>query len=144
VAGRAGVPAGGAVLGADTTVVVDGEGLGKPGDAAGARRMLAALSGREHEVVTAIVLIGGGGERERVDRTAVRVRALGEQALDWYVASGEWRDRAGGYAIQGLGAAIVEAVHGDYTTVVGLPVAALLDLLDQAGLAPWGAAAPAR
>jgi septum formation protein len=99
--------------------------------------MLELLAGREHEVMTAIVLVGPDGERAEVDRTAVRVRPLEPAAIDWYVGVGEWRDRAGGYAIQGAGAALVEGVSGDYTTVVGLPVGALVRMLAEMGLAPW-------
>jgi len=138
VARRSGIPAGGAVLGADTEVVLDGRALGKPADAAEARAMLEALAGREHTVETAVVLVTAGGEREIRDATTVRVRPLGPEALDWYVATGEWRDRAGGYAIQGRGAALVEGIDGDYTTVVGLPVAVLVGLLEELGLPLWG------
>ncbi len=140
MAERAGIPPGGAVLGADTEVVADGAVLGKPADAAAARAMLAALAGREHAVHTAVcVITQTGGERADTDRTRVRFRPLSPAAIDWYIATGEWRERAGGYAIQGAGAALVEAVEGDYTTVVGLPVGLTLRLLDEAGLAPWSA-----
>ena len=140
VAARAGIPPGGAVLGADTEVVADGAVLGKPADAAAARAMLAGLAGREHAVHTAVcVITQTGGERADTDRTRVRFRPLSPAAIDWYIATGEWRERAGGYAIQGAGAALVEAVEGDYTTVVGLPVGLTLRLLDEAGLAPWSA-----
>ena len=138
VAARAGIPAGGAVLGADTAVILDGAVLGKPADAAEARSMLAALEGREHTVHTAVCVITQTvGERAGTDRTRVRFRPLSGPAIDWYLGTGEWRERAGGYAIQGAGAALVEAVEGDYTTVVGLPVGLTLRLLDEAGLAPW-------
>jgi septum formation protein len=137
VAARAGIPAGGAVLGADTAVVVDGRALGKPAGPEEAAAMLRRLAGREHVVVSAIALISPAGERAAAERTAVRFRALDGAALSWYLATGEWRERAGGYAIQGAGAALVERVEGDYTTVVGLPVAALLRLLEEVGLAPW-------
>ena len=138
VAARAGIPPGGAVLGADTAVVLDGAVLGKPADAADARSMLGALAGREHAVHTAVCVITQAvGERAGTDRTRVRFRPLPDAAIDWYLGTGEWRERAGGYAIQGAGAALVEAVEGDYTTVVGLPVGLTLRLLDAAGLAPW-------
>jgi septum formation protein len=137
VAARAGVPIRGAVLGADTSVVLDGRALGKPEGPDEAREMLTGLAGRGHAVVTAVALVGEAGERAAVDRTLVRFRPLDAGALDWYLATGEWRDRAGGYAIQGAGAALVERVEGDYTTVVGLPVAALIGLLAEVGLAPW-------
>ncbi len=140
VAARAGIPPGGAVLGADTEVMLDGAVLGKPADAAAARAMLAALAGREHAVHTAVCVITQTvGERAGTDRTRVRFRPLPGAAIDWYLGTGEWRERAGGYAIQGAGAALVEAVEGDYTTVVGLPVGLTLRLLDDAGLAPWSA-----
>lgn len=137
VAARAGVPPGGAVLGSDTEVAVGGRVLGKPADADEARRMLAALAGRVHEVRTAVVLLTERGEREALDATEVAVRPLSDAALSWYVGRGEWRDRAGGYAIQGAGAALVEGIRGDYTTVVGLPMGRLVSLLVEEGLGPW-------
>lgn len=136
VAGRSGIPAGGAVLGADTAVVVDGRPWGKPSNAHAAKRMIAALAGREHTVATAIVLIDASGETVHIEQTDVRFRPLTGGEVDWYVATGEWRDRAGGYAIQGAGTALVEKIAGDYTTVVGLPVAALAALLARRGLFP--------
>lgn len=136
VAARSGVPEGGAVLGADTAVVVQGRAWGKPADAADARRMLADLSGQNHTVLSAITLIHGAGHDHHVEATDVRFRALSEQEIDWYVATGEWRDRAGGYAVQGAGAAIVERISGDYSAVVGLPVPALMALLVRRGLFP--------
>lgn len=144
VARRSGIPEGGAVLGADTEVVLDGRALGKPADEDDARGMLASLAGREHAVETAVVLITADGVREARDVARVRMRPLSATEIDWYVACGEWRDRAGGYAIQGRGAALVERVEGDYTTVVGLPLGLLAGLLDQARLAPWSAAVAAQ
>jgi nucleoside triphosphate pyrophosphatase len=118
------------VLGADTAVVLDGRVFGKPGDEAEARAFLESLSGRTHEVMTGIALREpGGGERADVAVTKVRFRSLERAELDWYLASGEWRERAGAYAIQGRGAALVEEIEGDYWNVVGLPVAALLRLI---------------
>jgi septum formation protein len=116
------------VLGVDTMVQLDGRIYGKPADEQAARETLAALSGRTHDVVSGIALIDGGGERTAAARTRVRFRALDERTIAWYVACGEWRDRAGGYAIQGAGAALVRAIEGDYENVVGLPLATLLDL----------------
>jgi septum formation protein len=116
------------VLGADTAVVLDGRVYGKPRDEAQAREFLRALSGREHEVLSGIALRDAGGERTGVARTAVRFRELGPRELAWYLATGEWRGRAGGYAIQGRGAALVERIEGDYLNVVGLPVGELLRL----------------
>jgi septum formation protein len=105
--------------------------------------MLTALGGREHEVHSAVCLITPeAGERAERDEARVRFRPLSDAAIDWYLGTGEWRERAGGYAIQGAGAALVEAVDGDYTTVVGLPVALTLRLLDEAGLAPWSGTPP--
>ena len=117
------------VLGADTLVTVDGAILGKPGDAEQARDYLALLAGREHTVVGAIALADAGViVQEAVEQTMVRFRALDPAALDVYVATGEWEGRAGGYAIQGRGAALVAGIRGDYLNVVGLPLARLLDL----------------
>jgi septum formation protein len=116
------------VLGVDTAVVVDGIALGKPRDAAEAEGFIARLAGREHEVMSGIALRRGEEEAGEVAVTRVRFRALAQAEIDWYVATGEWRERAGGYAIQGRGAALVERVEGDYWNVVGLPVAALLAL----------------
>jgi septum formation protein len=118
------------VLGVDTIVVLDGAVYGKPADAAAARAMLAVLAGREHEVISGIAVAEGDGElRTTSATTRVRFRDLTPATLDWYVATGEWRERAGGYAIQGRGAALVAEIAGDYLNVVGLPVAALLELL---------------
>ena len=100
-----------------------------------AARELAALAGRTHVVRSAVCVITQRGEREVVDDARVTFRPLSEGAIDRYVATGEWRDRAGGYAIQGAGGALVERVEGDYTTVVGLPVDRLAALLDDLGLA---------
>jgi septum formation protein len=119
---------GAAVLGVDTMVELDGLIYGKPKDATEARSTLVALSGRVHEVVSGICLSCDGARREAVARTSVRFRVVAADLLDWYLAGGEWRDRAGGYAIQGRGAALVEAIDGDYWNVVGLPVPALLEL----------------
>jgi septum formation protein len=114
------------VLGVDTAVVIDGRALGKPRDAGQAEDFLSRLSGREHEVMSGIALRGGGTETTDVAVTRVRFRVLERAELDWYLASEEWRERAGGYAIQGRGAALVAGIEGDYWNVVGLPVPALL------------------
>jgi nucleoside triphosphate pyrophosphatase len=117
-------------LGADTVVAVDGDVLGKPRDAAQARAYLERLAGREHEVLGGVALAREGAlTASDVVATRVRFRVLEPALLDWYLALGEWRGRAGGYAIQGAGAALVAAVEGDYLNVVGLPLARLLDLL---------------
>ena len=114
------------VLGVDTVVVLDGAVLGKPADAAEARSMLERLSGRTHEVVSGICL--RTAEWEEVGRavTAVTFRSYAPPEVADYVASGEWEGRAGGYAIQGYGASLVERIEGDYLNVVGLPAALLL------------------
>jgi septum formation protein len=125
---RAAAAPGECVLAADTAVVVDRHILGKPRDHAEAERFLRALSGRGHQVMSGIAVRDEAGERSDVAVTTVRFRALDDADLDWYLATEEWRDRAGGYAIQGKGAALVEAVDGDYWNVVGLPVPALLRL----------------
>jgi len=117
------------VLGVDTAVVLDTRIFGKPRGAEEAASFLATLSGRMHEVMSGIVLREPDGtELSHVAVTRVRMRALERADLDWYLATGEWAERAGGYAIQGKGAALIEGIEGDYTNVVGLPVAALLGL----------------
>ena len=113
------------VLGVDTVVTLDGELFGKPTDEHAAVATLTRLAGRTHRVVSGLVLRPDG---ERVASTAVTFRALDADQITRYVATGEWRGRAGGYAIQERGAALVERIEGDYTNVVGLPVAALLHL----------------
>ena len=120
--------AGELVLGVDTAVVLDGRAFGKPHDAAEAESLLRRLSGREHEVLSGIALRRGGDEQSDVAVTRVRFRTLTQALLAWYLGGEEWRERAGGYAIQGRGAALVAGIEGDYWNVVGLPVAALLAL----------------
>ena len=127
-----GVP-GAWVLGADTTVVLDGRLLEKPLDPDDAVRMLAALQGRTHEVVTAVALVAGGEVRERVDVTRVTFRPMDERSLRAYVATGEPMDKAGAYGIQGYGAALVERIDGDFFSVMGLPVRLVLELMEEAG-----------
>lgn len=116
------------VLGVDTVVALAGRIYDKPRDAAEARHTLSALSGLRHAVISGVCLIGRGEERTAAVHTAVQFRQLSSAVVDWYLASGEWRDRAGGYAIQGKGAALVASIEGDYLNVVGLPLAMLLDL----------------
>jgi septum formation protein len=115
------------VLGVDTVVAAGGELWGKPADAEAAATTLRRLADRTHEVVSGFALIDASGVRAGHDVTRVTFRALDDAAIDWYVASGEWKGRAGGYAIQGRGGALVRRIEGDYLNVVGLPVAALLD-----------------
>ena len=116
------------VLGVDTEVVLDGRTFGKPADGREAETQLRRLSGRSHEVWSGIALVEGGAERTAAAVTRVRFRRLEEGELHWYLDSGEWRERAGGYAIQGRGAALVEEIQGDFWNVVGLPVPELLRL----------------
>jgi len=117
------------ILGADTVVVVDGEILGKPRDDAHAEAMLRLLSGKRHMVVTGISLRQGAYELGRVEQTSVFFRALSADEVAWYVASGEGRDKAGAYAIQGLASRFIPRIEGSYSNVVGLPVAAVAELL---------------
>jgi septum formation protein len=131
------------VLGVDTTVAVDGRPHGKPGDRDEAAAVLRLLSGREHEVWSGIALRSARGTETRSARTTVRFLTLSEDEVRWYLDTGEWRDRAGGYAIQGRGAALVEAIEGDFWNVVGLPVVALIELAPDLVVGAPGAAHPA-
>ena len=119
------------VLGVDTTVVLDGRIYGKPADATDAERMLEALSGRTHTVVSGLCVVTPGWEVVEHDATDVRFRELTPRDIGGYVAAGEWEGRAGGYAIQGLGGRLVERIEGDYLNVVGLPGALLVRILAQ-------------
>ncbi len=116
------------VLGVDTVVALEGRVYGKPADPGAARATLEALSGRRHNVISGVCVIDGGRERTAQAVTGVEFRALDAAVIEWYVNTGEWQERAGGYAIQGKGAALVTRIDGDYLNIVGLPVAALLDL----------------
>jgi septum formation protein len=120
-----------AVLGVDTAVVVDGRAFGKPSGPEEAEQMLEALSGRTHEVVSGLCLLTRAWEEVAHETTAVTFRALTPRDIAHYVRSDEWRERAGAYAIQGLGASLVERVEGDYLNVVGLPAALLVRLLGE-------------
>ncbi len=117
-----------AVLGVDTLVTLGGAIYGKPADEAQARATLRALSGATHRVISGVALLLGGEERTAVACTEVSFRELGDELLEWCLAKGEWRERSGGYAIQGASATLVRAVRGDYENIVGLPLATLLDL----------------
>lgn len=117
------------VLGVDTEVLLDGDLLGKPADATEAEAMLERLGGRTHEVVAGLCLRTPGWEEQHTEVTRVTFRALTPRELARYVSSGEWEGRAGGYAIQGLGASLVERIEGDYSNIVGLPVTKLVELL---------------
>jgi septum formation protein len=121
------------VLGCDTIVVLDGTIYGKPADEAAARATIAALGGRTHEVISGVALLLGeqaqAEERTALARSRVTFRALDEQLIDWYLATGEWRGRSGGYAIQGAtGKRLATAVEGEEENVVGLPLRALAEL----------------
>lgn len=122
------------VLGADTTVVVDGQILGKPHDDHEAREMLGRLAGRDHQVLTGISLRTRATEAASVEQTTVWFSALTTAEIDWYVGTGEGRDKAGAYAIQGLASRFVARIDGSYSNVVGLPVQAVAALLE--GLSP--------
>lgn len=138
-AGRRAVEIGveGCVLGADTAVVLDGRILGKPLDQADSLSMLLSLSGREHEVLTAIAVLDGQRCESRVVRSRVRFRSITEQEAIAYWASGEPRDKAGGYGIQGLGAVFVAGLEGSYSAVVGLPLCETFELLGHFGIPCW-------
>lgn len=123
-----------AVLAADTLVALGETVLGKPTDLAQARAMLQALSGQEHRVVTGFCLLSAGQAHSGLAVSRVRFRRLRPEEIEAYLASGEPMGKAGAYAVQGLGAALVEAVSGSYTNVVGLPLAAVLELLMQQGV----------
>ena len=122
------------VIGADTAVVVGDDVLGKPRDPDDAIAMLMALSGRSHSVLTGVALRGPGGVRTALSSTDVRFRDIGRDEALWYWQSGEPRDKAGAYAIQGIGGVFVEAIAGSYSGVVGLPVFETVELLRDAGL----------
>ena len=117
------------VLGADTVVVVDSKLLGKPADAADAARMLHLLSGREHQVITGVCLVVGGLASVASETTLVTVNELTDQDIANYVASGEPMDKAGAYAIQGIASRWIPRIEGDYSNVVGLPVALVFRML---------------
>ena len=127
------------VLGADTAVVIDGEMLGKPRDRDDALAMLARLSGREHAVISAVALLGRGSMSSRISHSAVRFRTLSPAECAAYWASGEPRDKAGAYAIQGLGAVFVQALQGSYSGVMGLPLFETAALLTAAAVPMWQA-----
>jgi septum formation protein len=124
------------VLGADTDVVLDGEILGKPRDAADAAATLRRLSGRDHLVLSALALAGPGGLRCRLSQSRVWLRQLSAAEISAYWASGEPADKAGSYAIQGLGAVFIKHLEGSYSGVMGLPLLETAELLTQAGLPP--------
>ncbi len=122
-------PVGAVVLAADTVVVVDGHILGKPADDADAARMLRWLSGRAHDVLTGVAVRSIEREATAVDSTVVSFAPLDEADITWYVASGEPRDKAGAYGVQGLASRFVARIDGSYSNVVGLPVALVCSML---------------
>lgn len=121
------------VLGADTTVVIGGETLGKPADPADAARMLKLLSGSTHEVLTGVSVCARDRQLAHVESTRVRVASLSDAEIAWYVSTGEAEDKAGGYAVQGLASRFIEGIEGSYSNVVGLPISRVYDLLKQLG-----------
>jgi septum formation protein len=120
----------GLVLGADTTVVVDGQILGQPGDRENARRMLGLLSGKWHDVITGVALMRAEVSRSVVDHVVTKVRfsEMSAAEIDWYAASDEPLDKAGAYAIQGLASLFIEEVDGEYFNIVGLPIRKVYEL----------------
>lgn len=122
------VAAEGMVIACDTDVVLEGEVLGKPADAAGARAYLDRMSGRAHTVMSGLVVLEGGEERSGLEQTTVVFKELTEEEKERYVRFGEWEGRSGGYAIQTLGSSLVARLEGSVSNVVGLPVGLLADL----------------
>ena len=134
-AGQTGLASGAVVLAADTTVSIDGEIFGKPRDEADASAMLTRLSGRWHEVFTAVVVSVDGRHYTEVVKTRVEFRALDAATIAAYWRSGEPADKAGAYGIQGLGGALIKRIDGSYGAVVGLPLSETVNLLEQVGVA---------
>jgi septum formation protein len=123
------------VLGADTIVVIDGIVLGKPENKTQARKMLQKLSGREHKVFTGFTIAHVAAEiyRTKVIQSAVQFKTISPKEMDWYVASDEPYDKAGGYAVQGQGACFIKSIRGSYTNVIGLPLCEVLEELKSFG-----------
>jgi septum formation protein len=130
--------AGDIVLCADTTVAMGRRIMGKPADAAEARAFLSALSGRRHRVYTAVAVRKGAQTWERVVESRVKMKRLSEDELQGYLATGDWKGKAGGYSIQGPAGAFVPWISGSYTAIVGLPLAETATLLSAAGYPVWG------
>ena len=126
------------IIAADTTVLLGEELLEKPADPADAQRMLATIAGKTHIVYTGVTLQNAarGYHDTRVAESEVRMLPLTEREIEWYVATGEPLDKAGAYAVQGIGAMFIDSVHGSYTNVVGLPLALLYQMLKRAGIDP--------
>ena len=119
------------IVAADTVVVLDGHIMGKPKDDSEAVKMLRMLAGRPHEVLTGVVVRIGDEQRSQVERTRIQVAPLSPAEIAWYVGTGEPRDKAGAYAVQGLASRFIESIEGSYSSVVGLPVAAVYRLLGE-------------
>lgn len=128
------------VIAADTTVVLEDALLEKPVDAADAERMLGLIAGRTHTVYTGVTLenVSKDWRETRVAESEVRMLPLTPEDIRWYVTTGEPLDKAGAYAVQGVGAMFIESIHGSYSNVVGLPLATLFQMLRRAGLNPLG------
>lgn len=126
------------VIAADTTVLLGDQLLEKPADAADAARMLATIAGRTHVVYTGVTLqnLGRDYRDTRVAESEVRMLPLSAGEIEWYVATGEPLDKAGAYAVQGIGAMFIDSIHGSYTNVVGLPLATLFQMMRRAGIDP--------
>ncbi len=126
------------IVAADTTVLLGDQLLEKPADRADAARMLASIAGRTHVVYTGVTLQNGQDEHRdtRVAESEVRMLPLTAQDIEWYVGTGEPLDKAGAYAVQGIGAMFIDSIHGSYTNVVGLPLALLFQMLRKAGIDP--------
>jgi nucleoside triphosphate pyrophosphatase len=129
------------VIAADTTVLLGEELLEKPLDDADARRMLATIAGRTHIVYTGVTLQNAsrGWLETQIAESEVRMLPLSSEDIAWYVKTGEPLDKAGAYAVQGIGAMFIDSIHGSYTNVVGLPLATLFQMLRKAGLDPLSA-----
>lgn len=124
------------VIAADTTVLLGDQLLEKPVDGADAARMLATIAGRTHVVYTGVTLQNGDSSETRVAESEVRMLPLTAPDIEWYVRTGEPLDKAGAYAVQGIGAMFIDSIHGSYTNVVGLPLATLFQMLRRAGIDP--------
>jgi septum formation protein len=124
------------ILAADTDVVLDGEVLGKPADREAARRSLSRLGGRTHEVMSAVAVTATGADRPALElvHSEVTIAVLDADLLERYLDSGEWEGKAGGYAVQGLGSALIERVVGDLSNVIGLPLPTTIRMLAEAGV----------
>lgn len=136
-----GKPPGALILAADTVVAIGDQVFGQPIDAADAKRMLKELSGKQHEVITAVCVARAGAEpNPEVTTVATKVtfRVMNDQEIDWYIQTGEHKDKAGGYAIQGAASAFVTRIDGSYSNVVGLPVPETVEMLKKEGATmPW-------